>query len=108
MTPTDYIPWIIAVCSLLITLYFNSSSKKRVDTDEIESKAKTDAEIKFRLDESLKIGRDTNTKVDKISNDVSSLSERTVRLEESTKSLWKSVNRIDSELHAGSQEDGTK
>lgn len=108
MTPTDYIPWIIAVCSLLITLYFNSSSKKRVDTDEIESKAKTDAEIKFRLDESLKIGRDTNTKVDKISNDVSSLSERTVRLEESTKSLWKSVNRIDSELHAGSPEDGTK
>lgn len=108
MTPTDYIPWIIAVCSLLITLYFNSSSKKRVDTDEIESKAKTDAEIKFRLDESLKIGRDTNTKVDKISNDVSSLSERTVRLEESTKSLWKSVNRIDAELHAGSQEDGTK
>lgn len=108
MTPTDYIPWIIAVCSLLITLYFNSSSKKRVDTDEIESKAKTDAEIKFRLDESLKIGRDTNTKVDKISSDLSSLSERTVRVEESVKSLWNRVNRLDAELHAGPQEDGKK
>lgn len=105
MTPTDYIPWIIAVLSLAVSVYFNSSNKKKIDTDEIESRAKTDAEIKFRLDESLKVGRDTNTKVDKISSDLSSLSERTVRLEESVKSLWNRVNRLDTEVHGTSQED---
>lgn len=105
MTPTDYIPWIIAVLSLAVSVYFNSSNKKKIDTDEIESRAKTDAEIKFRLDESLKVGRDTNTKVDKISSDLSSLSERTVRLEESVKSLWNRVNRLDTEVHGTSQEE---
>lgn len=105
MTPTDYIPWIIAVLSLAVSVYFNSSNKKKVDTDEIESRAKTDAEIKFRLDESLKVGRDTNAKVDKISGDLSSLSERTVRLEESVKSLWNRVNRLDTEVHGTTQED---
>lgn len=105
MTPTDYIPWIIAVLSLAVSVYFNSNNKKRVDTDEIESRAKTDAEIKFRLDESLKVGRDTNAKVDKISGDLSSLSERTVRLEESVKSLWNRVNRLDTEVHGTTQED---
>lgn len=105
MTPTDYIPWIIAVLSLAVSVYFNSSNKKKVDTDEIESRAKTDAEIKFRLDESLKVGRDTNAKVDKISCDLSSLSERTVRLEESVKSLWNRVNRLDTEVHGTTQED---
>lgn len=105
MTPTDYIPWIIAVLSLAVSVYFNSSNKKKIDTDEIESRAKTDAEIKFRLDESLKVGRDTNAKVDKISGDLSSLSERTVRLEESVKSLWNRVNRLDTEVHGTTQED---
>ncbi len=105
MTPTDYIPWIIAVLSLVVSVYFNSSNKKKIDTDEIESRAKTDAEIKFRLDESLKVGRDTNAKVDKISGDLSSLSERTVRLEESVKSLWNRVNRLDTEVHGTTQED---
>ena len=105
MTPTDYIPWIIAVLSLVVSVYFNSSNKKKIDTDEIESRAKTDAEIKFRLDESLKVGRDTNAKVDKISDDLSSLSERTVRLEESVKSLWNRVNRLDTEVHGTTQED---
>lgn len=100
MKPTDYIPWIIAVLSLLVSVYFNSNNKKKVDADEIESRAKTDAEIKFRLDESLKVGRDTNAKVDKISSDLSSLSERTVRLEESVKSLWNTVNRLNAEVHS--------
>lgn len=104
MKPTDYIPWIIAVLSLLVSVYFNSNNKKKVDADEIESRAKTDAEIKFRLDESLKVGRDTNAKVDKISSDLSSLSERTVRLEESVKSLWNTVNRLNAEVH-GTGED---
>ena len=104
MKPTDYIPWIIAVLSLLVSVYFNSNNKKKVDADEIESRAKTDAEIKFRLDESLKVGRDTNAKVDKISDDLSSLSERTVRLEESVKSLWNTVNRLNAEVH-GTGED---
>lgn len=108
MTPTDYIPWIIALLSPLIALYFNSLSKRRVDRDEIEAQAKSDAEIKFRLDESLKIGRDTNAKVDRISTDVSSLSERTVRLEESTKSLWNTVNRLQTEVHSGTIEDNPK
>jgi outer membrane murein-binding lipoprotein Lpp len=104
MKPTDYIPWILALISPLITLYFSSNSKRRVDANEIESRAKTNAEIKFRLDESLKVGRDTNAKVDKISDDLSSLSERTVRLEESVKSLWNTVNRLNAEVH-GTGED---
>ena len=97
-------PWqaiitiVISILALCYTVFKGTREEKRVDTSEIEARAAENARINYKLDESIRIGKESNAELKTLRKELSAQDGRLIAVEREVRSLEKRMDNIDLRL----------
>lgn len=93
-----WLPILISGISVAFAIYSGLKSGRRADIHDLEQRAADNARINYKLDEIAGLTKEIRADISSVKEDVKGLSERMIRVEESTKSAH---HRIDTLEKAG-------
>ena len=103
----EYVPVfsvVLSLIALIYTMFKGGKDDRRVDTQEIERRAKENATINMKLDEIVRKTNESNSELKSLRQDISSQNDRLIKVEESLKSLHHRVNTVEARLNGGTDE----
>lgn len=92
------IPIVISILALSYTVFRGTREEKRVDTSEIESRAAENARINYKLDESIRIGKESVAELRTLRKELSAQDGRLIAVEREVRSLEKRVDNMELRL----------
>lgn len=108
---TSIVAVVVSVLAFIFSLWKGTKDNSREDAkaaeeheEEVKRRAQADAQINFKLDESIRVSKDTNDKVDKVQRQIAEQNDRLIRVEESVKSAWKRIDKLETKFENGQGE----
>ncbi len=85
---------LITIASVIFGIYSGLKNNKRADTSEIEARAKEQATVNVKLDNIGSDCRDIKQDIGTVKKDVTALSERLIKVEQSVKSAHHRIDEL--------------
>lgn len=98
----EYIAYVLSILTLGISFYFSRRSDKHTENEDldkriasVEARAKRDAQIDIQLQDIRATTTEIRDSIKDVKGDIKALSEKVVKVEESTKSAHKRIDTLE-------------
>ena len=90
---------LISAVSVAFAIFFGLKNSRRADTKDIEERVKGDTRINMKLDEIVSDVKDVKAELTSMRQDIKSLGDRMIKVEESCKSAHHRLDTVEKRLN---------